>query len=87
MNKAVKCDPVILNMARQILTERLAPRLKPVVDQGHVGGFVDPGFVAIWGAGMRKLQDAQIVNLALTLLVEHVEAQPEGKTGLPIFDN
>ena len=67
-------------------------------DLGVVTGFEDRDFVNRFGASLQKVEDADIAVLTLYLppqdslmaslgeLVEHVGAAPEGKTGLPYFD-
>ena len=67
-------------------------------DLGVVTGFKDLTFVERFGAFLDKVTDADIAALTLHLprqkslamslgrLAEHVGAAPEGKTGLPYFD-
>ena len=63
-----------------------------------VSGFEDQDFVNRFGSSLHKVVDADIAALTLYLppqeslvkalgkLAEHIEAAPEGKTGLPYFD-
>ena len=89
--KPVKCDPVILQMARAALIEKLRPRLEPVLsdddDMRTVRGFRDPEFIQAFGPGLEKLPDSELVNQALLQLAKHVAAAPSGETGLSFFDD
>ena len=88
--KPVKCDPVILQMARATLIEKLRPRLEPVLsdydDMRTVSGFKDPEFIAAFGPGLEKFPDSELVNQALLQLAKHVATAPSGETGLSFFD-
>lgn len=67
-------------------------------DLGVVTGMKDPDFVGRFGASLNKVTDADIAALTLYLPVEeslvmalgklsrHIDAAPEGKTGLPYLD-
>ena len=67
-------------------------------DLGMVTGVEDPDFVERFGSSLDKVTDADIAALTLYLpaqeclvmalgkLAEHIGAAPEGKTGLPYFD-
>ena len=67
-------------------------------DLGVVTGFEERDFIERFGASLDKVTDADIAALTLYLprheslvmalgkLAEHTEAAPEGKTGLPYFD-
>ena len=67
-------------------------------DLGVVSGLKDPDFIGRFGASLEKVEDADIAALTLYLppqdslvmtlgkLAEHIEEAPEGKTGLPYFD-
>ena len=67
-------------------------------DLGVVTGFKELDFVERFGSFLDKVTDADIATLTLYLprqeslvmslgkLAEHVGAAPEGKTGLPYFD-
>ena len=89
--KPVKCDPVILQMARAAVIEKLRPRLQPVFsdygDMPAVSGFKDPEFIESFGPGLEKVPDSELVNQALLHLAKHVAAAPSGETGLPFFDD
>ena len=89
--KPVKCDPVILQMARAALIEKLRPRLEPIFsnhgDMPAVSGFKDPEFIEVFGPGLEKVPDSELVNQALLHLAKHVGAAPLGETGLPFFDD
>ena len=89
--KPVKCDPVILQMARAALIDKLRPRLEPVMsnydDMRTVSGFKDPEFIAVFGPGLEKFPDSELVNQALLQLAKHVAAAPDGETGLSCFDD
>lgn len=82
----VKINPLLLSLARDMVVTAVRPRLEPVVDSAGVGGFQDPAFVATWGVGLQNLGNKQLVDMALTLLIEHVGKQPPGKCGLPLID-
>ena len=60
-------------------------------------GFKDQNFINRFGSSLEKVEDADIAALTLNLppeslmaslgkLVEHIGKAPEGKTGLPYFD-
>ena len=87
--KPVKCNPVYLQMARAALIEKLRPRLEPVLsDLGgirSVSGFKDPEFIRVFGPGLDRLPDSELVNQALVLLTEHVAAAPAGQDGPPVL--
>ena len=89
--KPVKCDPAILQIARAALIEKLRPRLQPVFsdydDMRAVSGFKDPEFIELFGPGLEKVPDSELVNQALLHLAKHVAASPSGQTGLPFFDD
>lgn len=67
-------------------------------DLGIVSGFKDPEFIGRFGTALEKVEDSDIAALTLYLpaqdslvmalgkLAEHIEAAPDGKTGLPYFD-
>ena len=67
-------------------------------DLGIVSGFKDPEFIGRFGTALEKVEDSDIAALTLHLpmqdsmsmalgkLAEHIEAAPDGKTGLPYFD-
>ena len=67
-------------------------------DLGVVTGFKDQDFVNRFGASLQNVEDADVAALTLYLptqdslmaslgkLAGHVGAAPEGKTGLPYFD-
>ncbi len=74
-------------------------RLQPLMSSpGIVSGFVDREFVARFGVGLTKVGIADVAALTLYLepaptmekalanLYEHIRSSPEGKTGLPYFD-
>ena len=68
-------------------------------DLGVVTGFEEPDFIGRFGTSLDKVTDADIAALPLYLstqeslvmslgkLAEHIRAAPEGKTGLPYFDD
>lgn len=86
--KNVKVDGTVLEMARDVVIRKAAPRLAPKVSEGgSVGGFVDELFVREFGVGLHKLSDTELITAALTLVMEVAPEQPEGKTGLSILDN
>lgn len=74
-------------------------RLRPLMSSpGIVSGFIDHEFVARFGVGLTKVGIADVAALtlyrepaptmekALANLYEHIRSSPEGKTGLPYFD-
>ena len=89
--KPVKCDPVILQMARAALIEKLRPRLEPIFsehdDMPAVSGFKDPEFIDVFGPGLERVPDSELVNQALLQLAKHVSSAPLGETGLSFFDD
>ncbi len=80
-------DAAMLRIARMEIVNKCRARLEPTLRGGLVSGFENPDFIERFGPGMGKLSDQQICNMALALLAEHVRNAPEGKTGLPLFDN
>ena len=68
-------------------------------DLGVVTGFEEQDFVNRFGSSLQKVEDADIAALTFYLrpqeslmmslgkLAEHISAAPEGKTGLPYFDD
>ena len=87
--KPVKCDPAILQIARAALIEKLRPRLQPVFsdydDMRAVSGFKDPEFIELFGPGLEKVPDSELVNQALLHLAKHVAASPSGRNWTSIF--
>ena len=67
-------------------------------DLGIVSGLKDQEFIGRFGTALEKVDDADIAALTLHLpledslvmalgkLAEHIAAAPDGKTGLPYFD-
>ena len=67
-------------------------------DLGVVTGFKEPDFIGRFGTSLDKVENADIAELTLYLtsqeslamslgrLAEYVRTAPEGKTGLPYFD-
>ena len=89
--KPVKCNPMLLQMARATLLEKLRSRLEPewseFSNMRSVSGFKDPGFVAVFGPGLERFPDSELINQALLVFTEHVAAAPIDKTGLSFFDD
>lgn len=83
--KPVKVDESALLAARGALIEKLSPRLELKGPPGNTF-FVDEPFVRRFGPGLHRLSDAAIVSAALVVLIQHVERQPDGKSGLPMLD-
>ena len=86
MSDTTKVNPELLSLSHAMIVNAVRPRLEPIVDDAGVAGFQDPAFVATWGVGLEKLSKKQVVDMALTLLIEHVGKQPPGKCGLPFID-
>ena len=85
---------------KDALTKKLRQsRLAPLMRDGVMTGFEEPAFVERFGAHLDKVEDADIAALTLYLppqdsliislgkLAGHMSAAPEGKTGLPYFDD
>ena len=89
MSKVVRCDEVILDLARRGLAEKLfAGRLKARYgDSGRVVGFLDPAAVERFGAAMERVSDKDLVEQGLLLLARTVRDAPGSSTGLLYFDS
>ena len=51
-----------------------------------VSRFADPAFVADYGPALARVSDADIIHAALQLVIDYASQQPDGKTGMPFFD-
>ena len=49
--------------------------------------FNDPQFVERFGVGLEKVHDTTLVEFALEGLVRTIRDAPDGKTGVPLFDD
>lgn len=75
--KTVRCEEMYLRDARNTLIQKTRPLW---------GQKTETRFEHVFGVALHKVPDSLIVNLALAALVERVEKEPEGKTGLSCFD-
>ena len=84
--KPVKVDPGLLINVRHVLIDKLEARLAPIKVGNVITGFRDEAFVRLFGPGLHKVPDSLLVNLALGEMARLISSAPEGKTGLPFFD-